>query len=212
MQAKVGPSIRILAVDDHPMLREGVVSAIGRQADMEVVGEAGSGAEAVAVFARVLPDVTLMDLRMPDMDGVAAIQAIREAHPRARFILLTTFDADADITRGIRAGAMAYLLKDAPREVLMETIRAVYSGQRRIPPEIAAKLAENVSAPELTGRELEIVQLMTAGKTNREIAELLFVSEGTVKTHINHIFDKLGVQDRTQAVLTALKRGIARLE
>jgi two-component system NarL family response regulator len=204
--------IRILVVDDHPVVRAGLVALVGRRPDMVVVAAAGDGSEAVRLFEQHLPDVTLMDLRMPEMDGVAAMEGIRERHPRARIILLTTFDTDTDIGRGIRAGAMAYLLKDAPREVLMDTIRAVHSGQRRIAPEVAAKLAEHASAPELTGREREIVQLMAAGKTNREIAEQLFVSEGTVKTHINHIFDKLGVQDRTQAVLAALKRGIARLE
>ena len=204
--------IRIMIVDDHLVVRAGLVALVGRRPDMSVVAAAGNGREAVELFEQHRPDVTLMDLRMPEMDGVAAIQAIRAAHPRARFVLLTTFDTDADISRGIRAGAMAYLLKDAPREVLMDTIRAVHAGQWRIPPEVAAKLAESAAAPELTSRELEIVQLMAAGRTNREIAELLFVTEGTVKTHINHIFEKLGVQDRTQAVLTALKRGIARLE
>src|SRR5262249_13121897 len=142
--------IRIMIVDDHPVVRAGLVALVGRRADMSVVASAGNGREAAELYEQHRPDVTLMDLRMPEMDGVAAIQAIRDRHPRARFILLTTFDTDADIGRGIRAGAMAYLLKDAPREVLMDTIRAVHAGQRRIPPEVAAKLAENASAPELT--------------------------------------------------------------
>lgn len=203
--------IRILVVDDHSIVRAGLVAMIGRRQDMEVVASAANGREAVEQFEAHRPDVTLMDLRMPEMDGVTAIQTIRKRHPRARFILLTTFDTDADITLGIQAGAMAYLLKDTPREVLMDTIRSVHAGQRSIPPEVAVKLAEHASAPKLTPREVEILQLMSAGKSNREIASELFVSEGTIKTHVNHIFDKLGVQDRTQAVLLALKRGIARL-
>jgi len=204
--------IRILVVDDHSIVRAGLVALIGRRQDMEVVASAANGREAVEQFEAHHPDVTLMDLRMPEMDGVAAIRTIRKRHPRARFILLTTFDTDADITLGIEAGAMAYLLKDTPREVLMDTIRSVNAGQRSIPPEVAVKLAEHASAPKLTPREQEILQLMAAGKSNREIARELFISEGTIKTHVNHIFDKLGVQDRTQAVLLALKRGIARLE
>jgi DNA-binding NarL/FixJ family response regulator len=204
--------IRILVVDDHSIVRAGLVAMIARRQDMEVVASAANGREAVEQFDVYRPDVTLMDLRMPEMDGVTAIQTIRKRHPRARFILLTTFDTDADITLGIQAGAMAYLLKDTPREVLMDTIRSVHAGQRSIPPEVAIKLAEHASAPKLTPREQEILQHMAAGKSNREIAGELFVSEGTIKTHVNHIFDKLGVQDRTQAVLLALKRGIARLE
>lgn len=206
-----GNVIRTLVVDDHPVVRAGLVALIGQQPQIEVVGAAADGAQAVELFEEHHPDVTLMDLRMPVLDGISALERIRERHPRARIILLTTFDSDADITRGIRAGAMAYLLKDAPRETLVETIRAVHAGQRRIPPEVAAKLAEHASSPELTVREQEILQLMAEGKPNREIAEALFVSEGTVKTHVNHIFHKLGVQDRTQAVVTALRRGLARL-
>ena len=204
--------IRIMIVDDHPVFRAGLAALIERQPDMGVVASANNGSEAVQLFPRHQPDVTLMDLRMPEMDGVTAIQAIREEHPRARFILLTTFDTDAEIARGLRAGAMAYLLKDVRRETLMETIRAVHAGQRRIPPDVAAKFAEHFSAPELTHREVEIMQLIVSGKQNRDIARELFVSEGTVKTHINHIFHKLGVEDRAQAVVAALKRGIVRLD
>lgn len=204
--------IRILIADDHPVFRAGLTTLVERQQDMIVTACASTGTEAVKLYRQHYPDITLMDLRMPEMDGVTAIQSIREDHPRARFILLTTFDTDADIVRGLRAGAMAYLLKDVRRETLMETIRAVHAGQRRIPPDVAAKFAGHFSAPELTHREVEIMQLIVSGKHNREIAEYLFVSEGTVKTHINHIFHKLGVDDRAQAVVAALKRGIVRLE
>jgi two-component system NarL family response regulator len=204
--------IRILIADDHPIVREGLAMILERRDDMTVVAEAGNGQEAVDLFRAHRPDVILMDLNMPVMDGVTAITRIREEHPAARVIVLTTFDGDEDIYRGIQAGARAYLLKDAPRENLLEAIRAVHAGQTRIPPEVSAKLAERIRYPALTPRELEVLRLMVAGHSNQEIGQILSITEGTVKAHVNSILSKLDVNDRTQAVTTALKRGIVRLE
>jgi two-component system NarL family response regulator len=205
------PLIRILIADDHPVVREGLAAMITRQTDMTVVAEATHGQEAVERFHHQQPDVVLMDLRMPEMDGMEALVAIREQTPEARIIVLTTYDTDEDIYRALRAGARAYLLKDTPREALIETIRAVHAGHMRVPAEVAAKLAERVSSEALTGRELDVLHLIVAGKSNREIATQLFISEGTVKTHVNHLLMKLGVSDRTQAATTALKRGLVSL-
>lgn len=203
--------IRILIVDDHPVVREGLAALIERREDMTVVGEANNGREAIDQFRRCTPDVTLLDLRMPEVDGVTAITGIREQAPTARIIVLTTYDSDEDIYRGLRAGAKAYLLKDTPPQELLDTIRAVHAGQTRIPPEVAAKLAERMTGPELTHRELDVLRLLMAGKSNKQVAAALFISEGTVKTHVNNILGKLGASDRTQAVTTALKRGIVSL-
>ena len=203
--------IRILIVDDHPVVREGLVALIERREDMTVVGEANNGREAIDQFRRFSPDITLLDLRMPEVDGVTAITGIREQTPTARIIVLTTYDSDEDIYRGLRAGAKAYLLKDTPPQELLDTIRAVHAGQTRIPPEVAAKLAERMTGPELTHRELDVLRLLMAGKSNKQIAAALFISEGTVKTHVNNILGKLGASDRTQAVTTALKRGLVSL-
>ncbi len=203
--------IRILIVDDHPVVREGLVALIERREDMTVVGEANNGREAIELFRRFTPDVTLLDLRMPEVDGVTAITGIRELAPTARIIVLTTYDSDEDIYRGLRAGAKAYLLKDTPPQELLDTIRAVHAGQTRIPPEVAAKLAERMTGPELTNRELDVLRLLMAGKSNKQVAAALFISEGTVKTHVNNILGKLGASDRTQAVTTALKRGLVSL-
>jgi len=203
--------IRILIVDDHPVVREGLAALIERREDMTVVGEGNNGREAIDLFRRFTPDVTLLDLRMPEVDGVTAITAIREHAPTARIVVLTTYDSDEDIYRGLRAGAKAYLLKDTPPQELLDTIRAVHAGQTRIPPDVAAKLAERMTGPELTHRELDVLRLLMAGKSNKEIAAALFISEGTVKTHVNNILGKLGVSDRTQAVTTALKRGLVSL-
>jgi two-component system NarL family response regulator len=204
--------IRVLIVDDHPVVREGLAAMIERRKDMTVVGEAGDGVEALAQFHVLRPDVTLMDLRLPGMSGVEAIDAIRAEFPDARIIVLTTYDGDEDIYRGLQAGAMAYLLKDAPREELLEAIRAVHAGQMRIPPDVASKLAERIMGPELTAREMDVLRLIAAGKTNKEIGAELNITEGTVKAHVNNILGKLGVSDRTQAVTTALRRGLVQLE
>ncbi len=203
--------IRILIVDDHPVVREGLVALIERREDMTVVGEANNGREAIDLYRRFTPDITLLDLRMPEVDGVSAITGIREVAPTARIIVLTTYDSDEDIYRGLRAGAKGYLLKDTPPQELLDTIRAVHGGQTRIPPDVAAKLAERMTGPELTNRELDVLRLLMAGMSNKQIAAALFISEGTVKTHVNNILGKLGASDRTQAVTTALKRGLVSL-
>lgn len=204
--------IRILIVDDHPMVREGLAAVINHDPEMQVVGEAPNGREAVKAFLRLEPDVTLMDLRMPVMDGADAITVIRKESPEASVIILTTFDGDEDIYRGIRAGARGYLLKDTGRREILEAIRVVHSGKSWIPPEIAAKLAERLSGSELTPREVEILGLIASGKSNKEIAAVISTTEGTVKIHVTHIFRKLGVKDRTQATTLAVKRGLVRLE
>ncbi|AGY60702.1 response regulator [Gloeobacter kilaueensis] len=208
----VDRAIRILLADDHPVVRQGLAAVISRQPGMAVVGEASNGHEAIALFRRYLPAVTLMDLRMPDMDGVEALVAIRTEFPDSRIIVLTTFDTDEDVYRGLRAGAMAYLLKDAPTEELIEAIRAVHAGQKRIPQQIAARLTSRLNNPELTARELEVLRLVVQGKSNRQIAVSLFIGEGTVRAHMNNILSKMGAQDRTQAAMLAIRRGLVRLE
>ena len=205
-------AIRILIADDHPVVREGLVAMINRREDMTVVAEASDGREALAEFMLHRPDVSLLDLRMPEMDGADAIAAIRAQAPAARLIVLTTYDDDEDIHRGLQAGAKAYLLKDAPREELLACIRAVHEGRTLISPAIAAKLADHVSTTTLTARELDVLRLVADGNPNKAIAVALFISEGTVKTHINSLLRKLDAADRTQAVTIALKRGILRLE
>lgn len=204
--------IRILVTDDHPIVREGLAGIIEDEDDMIVVGEAANGREAVELFSQHRPDVTLMDLRMPQIEGVEAITLIRQQVSNARVIVLTTFDSDEDIYRALRAGAMAYLLKDAPRNELLNTIRAVHAGQKRISPEMALKLAERLNSPELSAREVEVLRLIVAGKSNSEIGTTLYITEGTVKTHVKTILKKLGTNDRTSAATTALKRGLVRLE
>jgi two-component system NarL family response regulator len=204
--------LRILIADDHPVVREGLMALISRSPDMTIVAEANNGREAVEQFLLHSPDLALLDLRMPEMDGVDAVTAIRQLQPAARLILLTTFDDDEDIFRGFRAGAKAFLLKDAPRNELLECLRAVHSGQTIIPPAIAAKLAYRLSVLALTSRELEVLHLIAEGTGNKEIAATLFIAEGTVKTHVNAVLRKLDAMDRTQAVTTALKRGILHLK
>jgi two-component system, NarL family, response regulator len=204
--------IRLLLADDHPVVREGLIALINRKPDMTVVAEARNGREAVELFRRYGPDVALIDLRMPEMDGVSAIGAIRQESPAARIIVLTTFDSDEDIYNALRAGARAYLLKDAPREQLLECIRCVYEGKTYFPSTVATKLAARLSRSELTDRELEVLRLMTAGKSNKEIAVTLFVEEATIKAHVNSILHKLRVGGRTEAVTAAIRRGIVRLD
>jgi two-component system, NarL family, response regulator len=203
--------IRVLIVDDHPVVREGLAALIDRRPDMHVVAQAGNGREALVEFNNHLPDVTLIDLQMPEMGGVETIRSLRTTHPNARFVVLTTFDGDEDIYRALEAGAMAYLLKDTPREDLLDAIRTVHAGSKRIPSDIAVKLTDRMFSPELTDRELDVLRLIVSGKSNKEIGEALFITEGTVKVHVNAILGKLGVSDRTQAVTAALKRGIVRL-
>lgn len=205
-------AIRVLLADDHPVVREGLAALINRRPDMTVVAEAGTGREAAELFREQRPDIALIDLRMPEMDGVTAIRRIRADFPAARIIVLTTFDGDEDIYLALRAGARGYLLKDAPREDLLECIRCVYQGKTYLPSELAAKLAERLAGSELSAREHEVLQLMAAGKSNRQIAGVLFVAEGTVKVHVNNILHKLGVSARTEAVTVALKRGIVQLQ
>jgi two-component system NarL family response regulator len=203
--------IQVLIADDHPVVREGLAALINRRPDMVVVAEASNGREAVAQFLHHRPDIALLDLRMPEMDGVEAIAAIRQKVPTARIILLTTFDEDEDIYRGLRAGAKSYLLKDAPRDDLLNCVRAVHEGQTVIPPPIAAKLASRLTTSALTRREVQVLQSMAHGRGNKEIAVALSIREGTVKTHVSSILGKLEAADRTQAVTIALKRGIIRL-
>ena len=203
--------IRVLIADDHFVVRMGLAAVIKTQPDMDVVAEATTGKQAVELFRQHRPDITLMDLRMPEMDGIEAITAIRQEFPESRFIVLTTYDGDEDIYRALQAGARAYLLKDMLRDGLVEAIRAVHAGQRRIPAEVANRLAERMNRTELTARELEVLRLIVLGRNNKEIAAELRIAEGTVKIHINNILSKLGVSDRTQAATFALQRGIVHL-
>jgi two-component system, NarL family, response regulator len=203
------PSIRVLIADDHPIVRNGLVRMVELSDGMEVIAEAETGTEAVELFRQHQPDVTLMDLRMPEMNGVEAILAIRKEFPTASIAILTTYDTDEDIFRGLQAGAKGYLLKDSKMVDLIEAIRTLHAGQRYIPAAVGAKLAERMTQPQLSDRELEVLRLMSAGKTNQDICAELYISESTVKFHINNIFSKLGVSDRTQAIVIAIQRGIA---
>jgi len=200
--------IRILTVDDHQLLREGIAAVLDGQEDMALVGQAGNAQEAIESFRRLRPDVTLMDLRMPDMSGIEAIAAIRAEFPDARIIVLTTYAGDAQAAAALKAGAAGYLLKNLVRKELIETIRVVHAGKRRIPPDIATEIAEHVADDALTEREIEILRRVAAGKSNKLIAAELNISEGTVKTHMKSILPKLDASDRTHAVTIALKRGI----
>ncbi|HEV8331965.1 MAG TPA: response regulator transcription factor [Steroidobacteraceae bacterium] len=200
--------IRILTVDDHPLLREGIAAVFDAQDDMTLVGQASNGREAIESFRRLRPDVTLMDLRMPDMSGIEAIAAIRAEFANARIIVLTTYAGDAQAAAALKAGAAGYLLKNMVRKELIETIRAVHAGKRRVPPEIATEIAEHVADDALTEREVQILQCVAAGKSNKLIAVQLAISEGTVKTHMKSILPKLDASDRTHAVMIALRRGI----
>jgi DNA-binding NarL/FixJ family response regulator len=201
-------AIRILTVDDHQLLREGIAAVLEGQRDMMLIGQASNGREAIESFRQHRPDVTLMDLRMPDMSGIEAITAIRAEFPTARIIVLTTYAGDVQATGALKAGASGYLLKNLVRKELIETIRAVHAGKRRVPPEIATQIAEHVADDALTEREIEVLRRVAAGKSNKVIAAELDISEGTVKTHMKSILPKLHASDRTHAVMIALKRGI----
>ena len=200
-----------MVVEDHHIVRQGLVALLATIPDMTVVAEAADGKQAIGLFRQHRPDVTLMDLRLPAMSGVEAVEQIRRDFPLARIIVLTTFDGDEDIYRALQAGARAYLLKGMFGDELMDAIRAVHSGKSRIPAIVAERLAERMGGPSLTERELEVLELIVLGNSNKEIGGELAISEATVKTHINSILDKLGVTDRTQAVRTALQRGIVHL-
>ena len=203
--------IRVFSVDDHPLLREGIAALVNNQPDMVLVDQASNGAEAIQLFTKHLPDVTLLDLRLPDMSGIDTLIAIRTAFPNARVIMLTTFEGDVEIHRALQAGAYGHLLKNMPPSELLDVIRQVHAGKKRIPAEIAAQLAEHMADETLTEREVEVLQQVAGGNKNRDIADKLFISEETVKVHIKHIMEKLGATDRTQAVAIGVRRGIIQL-
>jgi DNA-binding NarL/FixJ family response regulator len=205
------PPIRIFSVDDHPLLREGIAALVNNQPDMVLAGEAATGAEALQVFKQLQPDVTLLDLRLPDMSGIDILIAIRSEFPQARVIMLTTFEGDVEIHRALQAGARGYLLKNMPPAELLDVIRQVHSGKKRIPAAIASQLAEHMSDETLTEREIEVLREVAGGNRNRDIANKLSISEETVKVHIKHIMEKLGAADRTQAVTIGVRRGIIQL-
>jgi DNA-binding NarL/FixJ family response regulator len=200
--------IRVLTVDDHPLMRRGIAGEVNEQPDMKVVAEAVDGKEAVAIFRMHLPDVTLMDLRMPEASGLQAMIEIRKEFPEARIIVLSTVAGDIQVVRAIQAGARGYLLKNLLRTELVETIRAVHTGNRKIPPEVAQLLADHYTEDDLTGREIEILQGVSKGNSNKIVADHLNISENTVKNHVKSILSKLGANDRTHAVVIALQRGI----
>jgi DNA-binding NarL/FixJ family response regulator len=204
--------IRIMIVEDHAVVRQGLAALLGSTPEFAVVAQAADGRQAIEQFRRHQPDITLMDLRLPQMGGVEAIGRIRIDFPQARIIVLTTFDGDEDIYRALQAGARGYLLKGMTGEELVDAIRSVHAGKSRIPAPVAERLAERMSAPSLTGRETEVLQLIVGGNSNKEIASAMSISEATVKTHINSLLSKLGVTDRTQAATTALQRGIVHLD
>jgi DNA-binding NarL/FixJ family response regulator len=204
----VSAPIRIFCIDDHPLMREGIAAVIRNEADMLLVAEAASGREAIQGFREHRPDITLMDLRLPDIGGIDAMIAIRTEFADARVIMLTTFEGDAEIHRALEAGAQGYMLKSMPRKQLVEMIRRVHAGRRHIPPEIAAQLAEHLADEALSKREIEVLQKIAGGNRNSDIGVLLCISEETVKGHIKHIMEKLGAADRTEAVAIGIRRGI----
>jgi DNA-binding NarL/FixJ family response regulator len=204
-------AMRILIVDDHPLFLEGIATVVAHQQDMQLVGRAITGQQAVEEFKRLRPDVTLMDLRLPDMSGISAVTAIRGEFPDAKVIMLTTFEGDVEIQRALAAGVRAYLLKSAPLEELVEVIRKVHTGRKHLPAQVADNLAQHFSDDSLSDREVEVLRRMAEGDRNRDIGEQLSISEETVKVHIRHIMDKLGAKDRTQAVAIGIRRGVIHL-
>jgi two-component system, NarL family, response regulator len=204
-------TIRVLIADDHAIFRQGLATIIDRDSEMQVIAQAENGEQAITLFEEHQPDVTLMDLRMPEVEGVAAIGAICATAKSARIIVLTTYDSDEDIYRGLQAGAKGYLLKETEPDELLNAIRTVHRGQKYIPPDVGAKLVQRLSNPELSERELAVLRSMAQGMSNAEIASALSIGEGTVKSHVNRILNKLDVSDRTQAVIVAVKRGIVSL-
>ena len=203
--------IRIFSIDDHPLMREGIAAIIRNEPDMLLVAEASNGREAVQGFRDHRPDITLMDLRLPDISGIDAMVAIRTEFPDARIIMLTTFEGDVEIRRALQAGGVGYMLKTMPRRQLVEMIRRVHAGKKHIPPEIAAHLAEHMGDEALSKREVDVLQKIAGGNRNGDIAALLFISEETVKGHVKHIMEKLGASDRTEAVAIGIRRGIIHL-
>lgn len=204
--------IRILTVDDHPLLRKGIAALVNAEPDLKLVAEASNGKEAIDAFRSHQPDVTLMDLQMPEVDGLEAIHRIRGEFPEARIIVLTTYTGDVQVLRALKAGARAYILKGHVHKELLDTIRAVHAGQKRIPPEIAAELADHATDDALTEREIDVVRLIATGNSNKQIADQLSIGEATVKSHVTNILSKLGANDRAHAVTIGLKRGIIELD
>jgi DNA-binding NarL/FixJ family response regulator len=208
----IDPSlIRILTVDDHPLLRKGIAALVNAEPDMKLVAEASNGREAIEQFRLHRPDITLMDLQMPDLNGIEAIGCIHREFPNARIIVLTTYTGDVQVVRALKAGARGYVLKGHVHRELLETVRAVHAGQKRIPPEIAVELADHAADDELTSREIDVLQLIAAGNSNKQIADQLAIGEATVKSHVTNILSKLCANDRVHAVTIGLKRGIIEL-
>jgi two-component system NarL family response regulator len=212
VNGKSANRITVMLVDDHPAFRKGIAALIESEPDMVVIAQTGDGADSVELYSRTKPDVVLMDLRLPGMGGVEAIMAIRLKHPDARIIVLTTFDADEDIYRAIQSGAKSYLLKDTPDDELAAMIRAVYAGEGTLPSRVAERLAERNRRADLSRREMDVLQLLIKGRSNKEISSRLFVSEDTVKAHLKTLFSKLNVRDRTEAAITAIRHGIVHLD
>jgi DNA-binding NarL/FixJ family response regulator len=207
----VSSPVRVMSIDDHPLLREGIAAIINNQADMTLIASAATGAEGIRTFRELQPDITLVDLRLPDLSGIEVISAIRAENPAARLIVLTTFEGDVEIQRALKAGASGYLLKSMPPKQIVDTIRTVLAGKKGIPPQIASQIAEHLAEESLSQREMEVLRCVAEGNRNRDIAELLHISEETVKVHLKHVMEKLGASDRTQAVAIAVRRGVIHL-